>query len=84
MHVPIYLILTTPGLVSDLGKYFIWEYEYGSGHRAIRASFWVDTDELESRDKLLFKNARPLSDGEEVWAAALPRALWEWSWPLMG
>ena len=51
------LILATPGLVSKLAKCAIWEYKYGSDHRAIYTSFQVDIDIQESQERLLIKNA---------------------------
>ena len=51
------LILTTPGLASDLAKCSIWEHEYGSDHRAICTRFWMDTSKEEVQERLLFKNA---------------------------
>lgn len=52
------LMLATPGLESDLAKCSIWEQEYGSDHRAIHTSFWIDMDTPESQGRLLLKNAR--------------------------
>lgn len=43
------LMLTIPRLESDLAKCSIWEHKYGSDHRAIHTSFWIDTDTPESR-----------------------------------
>ncbi|KAF2184613.1 hypothetical protein K469DRAFT_579357 [Zopfia rhizophila CBS 207.26] len=50
------LMLTIPGLASDLAKCSIWGHEYGSDHRAIRTSFWIDTD-MQASQEGLFKNA---------------------------
>jgi hypothetical protein len=51
------LVLATPGLTSDLAKCSIWGHEYGSDHRAIHTSFWIDTEAQENRERLLLKNA---------------------------
>jgi hypothetical protein len=51
------LMLATSGLVSDPAKCSIWEHEYGSDHRAIRTSFWMNTDTQGNQERLLFKNA---------------------------
>ena len=50
------LILATLGLASKLAKCAIWEYKYGSDHRAIHTSFWVNIDTQESQERLLIKN----------------------------
>ena len=51
------LILTTPGLASELAKCSLWEHEYGSDHRAIRTSFCIDVGRQDTQERLLFKNA---------------------------
>jgi hypothetical protein len=51
------LMMATPGLTSELAKCSVWEHEYGSDHRAIQTSFWMDVDKQESQERLLFKNA---------------------------
>ena len=52
------LILATLGLAGDLAKCGLWEHEYGSDHRSIHTSFWVNTDEQESQARLMLKNAQ--------------------------
>lgn len=51
------LMLATPGLTSELAKCSVREHEYGSDHRAIQTSFWMDVDRQENQGRLLFKNA---------------------------
>ena len=51
------LMLTTPGLTSELAKCSIWEHEYGSDHRAIRTAFCIDTGKQDTSERFLFKNA---------------------------
>lgn len=51
------LMLTTPGLASELAKCSLWEHEYGSDHRAIQTSFCIDVESREMPERFLFKNA---------------------------